>query len=584
MTTITPPPPPAPPPSAPRVLPTVTVSNPPAALSGLAKGSSFEGTVVSGGGTTTVQVSTAAGTIQIQTTLPLSDGAKLDLMLQSLSPQVRLQITTVDGKTPGQADRPVSGQTAASPGAGGTAAAGQSGGPAGTGLAAGQAPAGSFNPQSLVGMAMTGVLLRPEGSPANAAAFLVGGSSAQVEILPPGTGPTLSLSAANAGASSSGAPNMASGGSSPAGPGMVPAGAAAASGTRPPFSAMAPRMDGAAFGANGGTQRILTQGMQLPLRIVTVLTPDGGVPPPAEARAPFLGIPVTGQMFAATATGTTTTHGQPILHSPLGPIALASRAPIPRGATVTLQVSGHAIPPQGEVAESTEPAPRPLALFRASEWQTFREAYQVLHDLNASATHQLVSHLLPRADSHLAANILFFLSALRGGTVSGWFGDPLTRALQRIQPQLAERLQDEFRQMATLAREPSPGDWRIALVPFVNGPELEQLKFYLKSAGAEEDDEEAGLPGVRFIVDVGLSRLGRMQLDGLVRDEKKRMDLIVRSEEPLPPDVQNDLRRIFEEAVALAGKSGGLSFQAAPPEFIEVSPRGGPDENPDLIA
>jgi len=70
------------------------------------------------------------------------------------------------------------------------------------------------------------------------------------------------------------------------------------------------------------------------------------------------------------------------------------------------------------------------------------------------------------------------------------------------------------------------------------------------------------------VVDVEMSRLGRLQLDGFVQDGTKRFDLIVRSDDRLPVNVQNGIRSVFEDANETTGVTGGLAFQSAPANFV----------------
>jgi len=65
--------------------------------------------------------------------------------------------------------------------------------------------------------------------------------------------------------------------------------------------------------------------------------------------------------------------------------------------------------------------------------------------------------------------------------------------------------------------------------------------------------------------------MGRVQLDGIVQEDRKRFDLIIRSGLRMNDIVQNDIRAIFENALELTGNTGGIRFQAAPPKFVEVT-------------
>jgi hypothetical protein len=138
--------------------------------------------------------------------------------------------------------------------------------------------------------------------------------------------------------------------------------------------------------------------------------------------------------------------------------------------------------------------------------------------------------------------------------------------------------------MGTLAREPAVGDWRTVLIPFFNGSDIEQIRLHLRPYGDEENQDDDRKKGVRFVFDMNLSRLGHMQLDGLVHGGNQRLDLMVRSQAPLPASAQNDIRAIFEEANELTGMNGGLDFQAAPPNFVEIAPPTDPEDDRGLFA
>ena len=105
----------------------------------------------------------------------------------------------------------------------------------------------------------------------------------------------------------------------------------------------------------------------------------------------------------------------------------------------------------------------------------------------------------------------------------------------------------------------------------------------MRRADDNQDEQEKARKGTRFIVDLDLSRLGRVQLDGLVYQKEKHMDLIVRTENRLPDRMHEDIRNIFQEAVDVTGIKGGVSFQAAPPNFVETASPAAPEEHLGLI-
>ena len=168
----------------------------------------------------------------------------------------------------------------------------------------------------------------------------------------------------------------------------------------------------------------------------------------------------------------------------------------------------------------------------------------------------------------MASNILFYISALRGGDISSWLGSEVNTLLQNNFPDLSARLNEEFFQLARPFNEAPTGDWRAALIPLLNGSQLEFFQMNLrgrsKDANKESDEDTS-----RFLIDVKLSKLGRIQLDGLIKSKGKRFDLFIRSEKPFAKIIHRDLNNIFIEFTKLTGNSGHLVFQISS-NFIDL--------------
>ena len=114
----------------------------------------------------------------------------------------------------------------------------------------------------------------------------------------------------------------------------------------------------------------------------------------------------------------------------------------------------------------------------------------------------------------------------------------------------------------------------------LNGSEIEQIRLFMRRK--RRDDDDTG-PETRFVIDVDLTRMGRIQMDGLIIEDKKRFDLIIRTENRLTSKIENDIRTIFINANEMTGTSGGLVYRAAPPDFIEISSDVADDDGLGLI-
>ncbi|MBM3565819.1 MAG: hypothetical protein FJX42_06890 [Alphaproteobacteria bacterium] len=182
----------------------------------------------------------------------------------------------------------------------------------------------------------------------------------------------------------------------------------------------------------------------------------------------------------------------------------------------------------------------------------------------------LIANLLPKPDSTLAAGIIMFLAALKTGDIRAWLGEDILRAVGRNRADLSRRLESDFRELSRTAAAPGEDNWRIAVVPFNAGTAVEQIRLMTRRPPRDEPGRESD--DSRFIVDVTLSRLGRIQLDGLVRKKSKRLDLIVRTAAPLPETMRADIRRLFAQAGEATGINGLLQFEARANGFVETKP------------
>jgi hypothetical protein len=253
-----------------------------------------------------------------------------------------------------------------------------------------------------------------------------------------------------------------------------------------------------------------------------------------------------------------------VVETQAGTVVLATRAPLPVGTALSLQVTGAPTPPPAASAIER------LAPLVSRTWPALEETLRTLAETDPAQRQQVLNTVLPRAESGLAFGLLAFMAALRGGDIRSWLGEGPSRALQRARPDLIERLDGDFRQLAKLADDPAAGDWRVALIPVGVQSGIEQVRLLLRRHSGDEGEKAPAAAGTRFVIDVSLSRLGRLQLDGLVREKGKRLDLIVRTAEPLPAAVREEIRRLFAATNAETNVGGSVSFQSSPAGFVEI--------------
>lgn len=490
-----------------------SLANPPMAVRALALGSLLQGVVQGLDGKGHTLVRTDLGMLLVSTQAKLAPGSRVTLQVRAAGSRLHVAILRVDGQ-PAQA-----GRAPAQPGGAQAArSAPDATGAAGDRLSLGQ--------------------------------------TLRATVLSSPTGPTV----AGSGVAGSGVGGSGVGGSGVGGSGVGSSGVGGFQGATPSAPV----------------------GSEIAVRLLHIM-PPGETPAstPPGAHSTTSGAPnsfVPAAAIPATAAGAppgsaglrgvvigATAAGQPVIETARGVLALKITAEIPVGSAVLL-----------EVADRPAPAvPRPIAagstLIHA--WPALEEVLELWRGSQAAASQSAAAAPnLPQAGPKLASGILFFLSALAGGNLAGWLGPAVLEALERAgRGDLLARLAGDFAQLANLS-DAAGGDWRFLPIPLVGLDQVQQLRLFLRhrqsGGGAEgEEPEEAS----RFVLEVDMSRIGELQLDGMVRP--RRFDLILRSRAPLAPALRHDIMAIFEDANSAAGNGGQMIFQAtADWSFLPLAP------------
>ncbi len=167
----------------------------------------------------------------------------------------------------------------------------------------------------------------------------------------------------------------------------------------------------------------------------------------------------------------------------------------------------------------------------------------------------------------------FFPLYAAAGCRTGRGGRAAPRRPERQRPELAARLRTDLGQMTRNFDDPLSGEWRLQAVPFLHGADIDRLLLLVRDQDDNDDEENEKGGGTRFVVDLNLSRLGHLQIDGLVGNDNKRLDLVLRSDAPLEGTMRDDIRGLYANALELTGLEGSVGFQAAPGNFVEI-PKG----------
>lgn len=301
------------------------------------------------------------------------------------------------------------------------------------------------------------------------------------------------------------------------------------------------------------SQPVLAAGSNLSVRILAVAPPGSQLPalPPTAAQPGAL-------VFAAGVTGQQS-GGAPIVAGPNAELALQNAHPLPAGSRLLLEVTNLRPPAAADA--------RPALSFLGGRWDGLNDALTTLQQIDPALLRTAIESAIPSPGPRMTGTLLFFLSALFSGDVRRFVGAEPMRQLNRSAGGVADRLSSEFGQLQRTAKDATGQDWRLFLIPFLTEEGLDEMRFMLRKS--EEDgkggDAEAG---TRFMIEVNLSRLGPIQFDGLTR--RKHLDLVVRTQQPMPDAMHEDIRAIFGNTISALGFSGTITLRTV--EKFDISP------------
>lgn len=249
--------------------------------------------------------------------------------------------------------------------------------------------------------------------------------------------------------------------------------------------------------------------------------------------------------------------GQPVIASG-GTVLTLATGPLPLGSKIELM--------------AIAPAPRPAAAMMqqpASPFPTYPSLPTVMAaaDQAGEATRAALLTALPKPGPALAGEMLRFLNAARKGDLGNLFSSETRTNLEKTGKggQALRSLAREFSEAARPTVENSSGDWRGFTLPMAHQGAIEPIRLYLHKIDEEEENQGSGdgERGQRFVVDLELSRLGSLQIDGLAK--QNRLDVVLRTPRTLDGETRQALELFFTETLAARGLTGMLIFQVAPP-------------------
>lgn len=268
-----------------------------------------------------------------------------------------------------------------------------------------------------------------------------------------------------------------------------------------------------------------------------------------------------------------TSGGFPILKTEGGHFVVKTPVSVPVGSVILFDAAPMT-PEQilaGLRADKTAPAAgQPFDPGASATWPALEEALKVVQQANPAAA-EAFRNAIPAATPQLVPTALFFLAALRLGSVDSWLGDNTLRALREAgKKDLAETLGSDFTKIFRQSKEVLADEWRSISIPLLHDDQVSQMQFYVRQQndGKNGGDEGDKKTVTRFLLNLHLSRMGEMQLDGFI--QKKRFDIVLRTAERLPFDMRQALMQRFASGLEQVQMQGAISFQASRQGWVTV--------------
>lgn len=267
---------------------------------------------------------------------------------------------------------------------------------------------------------------------------------------------------------------------------------------------------------------------------------------------PILSVPVntagTTQNFVLQAPPSTVPVGTQIT---LEPVLLPSANPVPSDALPAAPTNPSVLPPAWRAA---------LPLLQPSTlWPVMDELFQTFYQATPQAA-QILGRTIPSPANpqNFGASVMLFAAALKSGDIQGWLGDKKLDMVTKLgKGDLVSRLSSDTAGLRGNT-DATATDWKSFPIPLLWQNEISKIMFHVRREPPEEENEQ-GEMGTRFVLDLSLSRMGEVQLDGMLRGQ--RLDLIVRTQMGVSEPMQDAMRKAYADALDGTNIYGELGFQ-----------------------
>jgi hypothetical protein len=270
---------------------------------------------------------------------------------------------------------------------------------------------------------------------------------------------------------------------------------------------------------------------------------------------------ITGTFMAFDASGDAT------FQTPLGilkmPQGVFGNLRLSPGTPLTFDVTGFRLASAGAIK------PGALASSTYSNitgmTATLTDIFTIIQSVNPQAATELASRM-PQTGANFTGSTLFFIAAMTGGDAGKLLGQRTVSILeQQGRGDLVRKLGADFAVARSGLGETTPSqNWQLFYIPLMHEQEIHPVRMFVKKDRENEEKNKKKKTDTRFIIEVSLSVLGDIQIDGFVKHKEKglQFDLMLRTLQPLLPEDEKAIFEIYNNAAQIAGFTGSLNISA----------------------
>jgi hypothetical protein len=221
---------------------------------------------------------------------------------------------------------------------------------------------------------------------------------------------------------------------------------------------------------------------------------------------------------------------------------------------------------QAQTVQPTNP------LLKGFQWPAIQQLHNILLQISPQAASSLLRALpTPTNATQIAPAAMMFIAAVKSGDIAQFLGQNKAEMIQRAGRETILRAlsQDTTTSSTRTVEAASSGEWRAVPLPMFWEGEIQQINLYTRREFQEDDKADSDNKGqTRFIFDLELSRMGAMQIDGYLKDQ--RLDLIIRSQNTFSEPMQQTMRQAYSNALDQTLLNGELNFQGSTKHWVHV--------------